>query len=351
MRKIISILLVAVITVLCGVSAVYAESEISVNVNGVKVESDVAPKTLPVYDESGNYVGDRVMLPLRAVAEKLNADVYWDGTTSGIVLYRKNNLSMLWLDTDTAFCLEGLSLEKAYEMDVPPTVVENRTLVPVRAIGEILGAKVEWVKETNSVEITAELGEWEENAGIAEQCNAYQQVLSMVYDEYKSYAKGTIEKITGKFILDTNEEIKFELYPTLVPETCMNFVKLANEKFYDGTVFHRVINGFVAQGGGFDVDGNQKPSDMVVGEFIMNGFLNLIPHKKGAISLARTNDYNGGSSQFFIVHQDAPHLDGNYAAFGYVTDGMDIVDKICESETDGNDMPNKPIVVKQVIID
>lgn len=351
MKKILVWLLVCINTFFCMAMPAFADAEIKVTVNGEKVESDVPAKTLPVYDDDGNYVGDRVMLPLRAIAEKLNADVYWDGDTSGIVLYRKNNLCILWLNTDTAFCLNGFSLEKAYEMDVPPTVVESRTLVPVRAVGEILGANVEWVKETNSVEITAELGVWEENMGIAEQCNVYQQVLSMVYDEYKSYGNGTIEKVTGKFILNTDEEIKFELYPTLVPETCANFVKLANEKFYDNTIFHRVIKDFVAQGGGIDAEGKEKPSDMVVGEFIMNGFLNLIPHKRGAISLARTDYYDGGSSQFFIVQKDAPHLDGSYAAFGYVTDGMDVVDKICETETDGNDMPVMPIVVKQVIID
>ncbi|MBS7299063.1 MAG: peptidylprolyl isomerase [Eubacteriales bacterium] len=351
MKKIVSLLLVSIILATFVAAPVSAEAEIDVLVNGEVVESDVPAKTIPVYDEDGNYIGDRVMLPLRAVAEKLNADVYWDGETSGITMYRKNKLYLMWLDADTAFCLGGLSLEKAYVMDVPPLVVESRTLVPVRAVGEILGAKVEWVKENNSVSITADLGELENNAGVAEGCNVYQRVLGAMYDEYKSYADGTIEKVTGKFVLDSGEEIKFEIYPMLAPETCANFIKLAKGKYYDGTIFHRVINDFVAQGGGFDAEEKEKPSDVVVGEFIMNGFLNLIPHDRGAISLARPNDYNGGSSQFFIVQKDAPHLDGNYAAFGYVTDGMDIVDRICEAETDGNDKPVMPIVVKQVIID
>ena len=351
MKKILTWLLVCVNIFICVAMPAFAEAEIKVTVNGEQVISDVAAKTFPVYNEEGEYIGDRVMLPLRVVAEKLNADVYWDGETSGIVLYSKNRLCVMWLDMDTAFCLNGLSLEKAYEMDIPPTAVESRTLVPVRAVGEILGADVKWVQETNSVEITADLGEWEDNAGIAEQCNVYQQVLKLGYDEYKGYGNGTIEKVTGKFILNTDEEIKFELYPTLAPETCANFVKLANEKFYDNTIFHRVIEGFVAQGGGFDAEDKEKMSDMVVGEFIMNGFLNLIPHRRGAISLARPEDYNGGSSQFFIVQKDAPHLDGNYAAFGYVTEGIEVVDKICATETDGNDKPVMPVVVKQVIID
>ncbi|MEE0944175.1 MAG: peptidylprolyl isomerase [Clostridia bacterium] len=351
MRKILVWLLVCINTFICIAMPIYAQSEIKVTVNGELVVSDVPAKTFSVYDEEGNYVGDRVMLPLRAVAEKLNADVYWDGETSGIVLYKKNRLCVMWLDMDTAFCLDGLSLEKAYQMDIMPTAVESRTLVPVRAVGEILGANVEWIRDTRTVEITADLSEWEDNAGIAGQCNVYQQILSVGYDEYKSYANGTIEKVTGKFVLGSGEEIKFELYPTLVPETCANFVKLVNEKFYDNTIFHRVIKDFVAQGGGFDAEDKEKPSEMVFGEFIMNGFLNLIPHKRGVISLARPDSYNGGSSQFFIVQKESAHLNGYYAAFGFVTEGMDVVDKICGTETDENDRPTMPIVVKQVIID
>ncbi len=252
---------------------------------------------------------------------------------------------------DTAFHLEGVSLNKSYEMDIPPTIIDGRTLIPVRAVVEILGADVEWIGETKTVDICYDLGERDDNAGLAEECNIYQYILKTVYDDYKSYANGTLETVTGKFILESGEEIMFELYPALAPETCANFIELAKGKFYDETIFHRVVKDFVAQGGGFDTNETPKAAGPIIGEFVMNGFFNLIPHKRGTISMARPDDYNAASSQFFIVQKDAPHLNGNYAAFGTITEGMERVDKICEAQTDESDKPIHQIVLKQVIID
>ncbi len=350
MKKVVSFVLIC--TFLLSLSAVYVAGEeaITVMVNGEVLQSDVSAQTLPVYDEQGAYVGDRVMVPLRAISEKLNTDVYWDDETCGITLYRKDNLYIMWEGMDTAFHIDG-SLNKSYTMDVAPTVINSRTLVPVRAVAEILGAQVNWIEETNTVDIKYELGELEENATAAQQLNAYQRALREMYDDYKAYANGTIETVTGKFVLESGDEIKFELYPQLAPYTANNFISLAKEGFYDKTVFHRVIKDFMAQGGAYDTTYTYKPSGAVYGEFLANNFLNLIPHKRGVISLARTNDLNGGSSQFFIVHQDAPHLDGYYAAFGAVTEGLDVLDKICGVETDENDKPVEMVVVKQVIID
>ena len=110
-----------------------------------------------------------------------------------------------------------------------------------------------------------------------------------------------------------------ELYPAVAPKTVANFVKLAEEKFFDGLIFHRVIKGFMIQGGGFDLEFNHKETDSIKGEFIANGFMsNDLRHKRGVLSMARTSDPNYASSQFFIMHQDAPHLDAQYAGFGMV---------------------------------
>ncbi|MBE7026643.1 MAG: hypothetical protein E7410_03660 [Ruminococcaceae bacterium] len=351
MKKIISCVLICVFILSLFTFPVASEEAITVMVNGETLESDVPAQTLPVYDEQGGYVGDRVMVPLRAISEKLNADVYWDDETCGITLYRKNNLYIMWEGMDTAFHLEGLDLNKSYTMDVAPTVIDDRTLVPARAVAEILGATVNWIEETNTVDISYELGEIEENATLAQQCNAYQYVLNDLYDEYKAYANGSAQKTTGKIILESGDEIKFEVYPQIAPQTANNFIFLAKEGFYDGTVFHRVIKDFMAQGGAYDTTYTYKPSHVVAGEFIMNGYLNLIGHKRGVISLARADDYNSGSSQFFIVQKDSQFLDGGYAAFGLVTEGMDIVDKICDVETDENDKPIDMVVIKQIIID
>ena len=142
--------------------------------------------------------------------------------------------------------------------------------------------------------------------------------------------------------------IKAELYPETAPITVDNFVKLIEDKFFDGLVFHRVIEGFMIQGGGFDAAGNHKEAESIKGEFDANGVKNDLKHTRGVLSMARTMFPNSASSQFFIMHQDAPHLDGQYAAFGKVTDGMDIVDEIATCDTDHSDKPIVPQVIKTI---
>ncbi len=169
----------------------------------------------------------------------------------------------------------------------------------------------------------------------------------------------TANTVNGTITLETGETINFELYPDLAPKTVENFVKLANEGFYEGTIFHRVISGFMIQGGGYDADLNAKEADSIVGEFTDNGFTNELPHARGVLSMARTNDPDSASSQFFIMHADAPHLDGLYAAFGKVTDeeSLAVVDSIAAAETETvvpgvfEDVPVTPIVIKSVTID
>lgn len=142
--------------------------------------------------------------------------------------------------------------------------------------------------------------------------------------------------------------IKAELYPDTAPITVENFKKLIGENFFDGLIFHRVIKGFMIQGGGMTATGKMKNTDSIKGEFESNGVKNDLKHTRGVLSMARTMFPNSASSQFFIMHQDAPHLDGQYAAFGKVTDGMDVVDKIAECDTNYNDQPIRPQVIKTI---
>ena len=144
-----------------------------------------------------------------------------------------------------------------------------------------------------------------------------------------------------------------ELYPDKAPVTVENFIKLAKSGFYEGLIFHRVINGFMIQGGGFDKDFVNKETGAIKGEFRANGWAkNDIPHDPGVLSMARTSDPNSASSQIFIMHKKSPHLDGQYAAFGKVTEGLDIVNKIATVPTTYHgwydDVPRIPVVIKSV---
>ena len=148
--------------------------------------------------------------------------------------------------------------------------------------------------------------------------------------------------------MENGKEIKVELYPEKAPITVENFEKLAAEKFYDGLTFHRVISGFMIQGGCPKGDGTGGPQEKIKGEFSANGVPNDLKHTRGVLSMARAMDPNSAGSQFFIMHKDAPHLDGQYAAFGKVVEGMEAVDEIAGCETDFNDKPLKPVVIKRI---
>jgi peptidyl-prolyl cis-trans isomerase B (cyclophilin B) len=133
--------------------------------------------------------------------------------------------------------------------------------------------------------------------------------------------------------------IKGELYPEIAPQSVYNFIDLANKGFYDGLIFHRVISGFMIQGGDPTGTGMGGPGYSIKGEFYMNGFDNNLKHKRGVLSMARSMNPNSAGSQFFIMHEDAPHLDKQYAAFGKVTEGMEVVDQIANTKVDYNDRP------------
>lgn len=158
-----------------------------------------------------------------------------------------------------------------------------------------------------------------------------------------------------KITIEDMGDIIVELYPDKAPISAANFLSLVKSNFYNGLIFHRVIPGFMIQGGGMDAEFNQKHTDSISGEFASNGCkTNDIKHTRGVLSMARTMDPNSASSQFFIMHQDSPHLDGQYAAFGKVIEGMDIVDMIANTHTVSygfyNDVPSTPIVIKEMSV-
>lgn len=150
--------------------------------------------------------------------------------------------------------------------------------------------------------------------------------------------------------MENGAKIKIELDRTAAPNTVNNFLSLANKGFYNGLVFHRVIPGFMIQGGCPDGTGMGGPGYSIKGEFAANGVKNPIKHKRGVISMARAMNPNSAGSQFFIMHQDAPHLDGQYAAFGHVVEGMETVDAIAATPTNFNDRPLDPQRIKSITI-
>ncbi|MCM3127789.1 peptidylprolyl isomerase [Paenibacillus provencensis] len=165
-----------------------------------------------------------------------------------------------------------------------------------------------------------------------------------VPDPEKSHPVATLELSNGK-------QIVMELYPEIAPNTVNNFISLANSGFYDGTIFHRVIPNFMIQGGDPEGTGTGGPGYSIKGEFTSNGVKNHLLHVRGVVSMARSNDLDSAGSQFFIVQADSEHLDNLYAAFGKVTEGLDVVDEIANLERDQNDRPVDPPVMTKVTVD
>ena len=159
-----------------------------------------------------------------------------------------------------------------------------------------------------------------------------------------------METINIKITMASGKVMEAELYPEVAPKTVENFKKLIEEKFYDGLIFHRVISGFMIQGGCPQGTGMGGPGYSIEGEFTSNGFKNDLLHTRGVLSMARAMDPNSAGSQFFIMHQDSPHLDGQYAAFGKLTDGFDTLDEIANTKTDWQDRPKENQVIQSSTI-
>ena len=153
------------------------------------------------------------------------------------------------------------------------------------------------------------------------------------------------------FTMENGDVMKAELYPDVAPNTVNNFVSLVKKGFYDGLIFHRIIAGFMIQGGDPDGTGMGGPGYSIKGEFIYNGFDNSLKHSRGVLSMARAQHPDSAGSQFFIMHANAPHLDGQYAAFGKLIEGEDVLDKIASVDTDYSDRPRKPQVMKTVTVE
>ena len=151
--------------------------------------------------------------------------------------------------------------------------------------------------------------------------------------------------------MENGDVMKAELYPEIAPNTVNNFISLVNKGFYDGVIFHRVIRGFMIQGGDPQGTGVGGPGYSIKGEFSYNGFANDLKHTKGVLSMARTMEPNSAGSQFFIMHETSPHLDGQYAAFGKVVEGEDIIDKIAAVATDYMDKPLEEQKMKKVTVE
>ena len=153
------------------------------------------------------------------------------------------------------------------------------------------------------------------------------------------------------FEMENGDVMKAELYPEIAPNTVNNFISLVKKGFYDGVIFPRVIPGFMIQGGDPKGMGIGGPGYGIKGEFLQNGFKNELKHTRGVLSMARAANPNSAGSQFFIMHEDTPHLDGGYAAFGKVIEGIEAVDHICDVRTDWNDKPRIPQVMKKVTVE
>lgn len=153
------------------------------------------------------------------------------------------------------------------------------------------------------------------------------------------------------FTMQDGSVIRAELYPEIAPSSVNNFISLINKGFYNGLIFHRVIRGFMIQGGCPDGTGMGGPGYSIKGEFSQNGFQNDLKHTEGVLSMARAMHPDSAGSQFFIMHKTSPHLDGSYAAFGKVIEGMDVVNKIAETDTDYSDRPLNPQVMQSVTVE
>lgn len=275
-------------------SAAFAGSrDITVILDGTTLDFDVAPQL----------VNDRTMVPMRAIFEALGASVSWDGDNRKITSVKGDKTVEMTID-DYIMNVNGTQIK----LDSAPFIAEgDRTLVPARAVAESFNADVSWIGDSKTVLI--------------------------LNDAKNSLVKAKI-KISGY------GDIDLALFGNVAPITVENFKSLANSGFYSGLIFHRVIKGFMIQGGGYNINFGEKDVQMIKGEFASNGINNGLKHTRGVISMARQGQdhdnviaKDSASSQFFIMHEDAPSLDGEYASFGIVTNGMAVVDKIAGVDT------------------
>ncbi len=243
-----------------------------------------------------------------------------------------------WYDTESEPTFKGMFKNDLFKGEPKLIAARRRTSIAVIALIALLLIAAGCGKRDNGT------ANGNANAGASQPANTKEADATSTLDTSGDNPIVTIE-------MDNGKTIKVELYPKIAPNTVNNFVSLVNKGFYDGTIFHRVIPGFMIQGGDPDGTGMGGPGYGIEGEFAKNGFQNDLKHTRGVISMARSGNPNSAGSQFFIMVADAPHLDGSYAAFGKVVEGMDAVDEIVGVPTGAQDRPKTPPVMKKVTVD
>ena len=340
MKKGLLVLLGAFILLFGGITA-NAQDAI-IKINGEILETETAPVNIE----------GRILIPLRDVGEALQCEVLWNNTYRGVSMSDGNDIYLLWIDRDTLFKFSNDAFSDSYVSDVTPRLIKEKTMIPIRCIAELMGAEVNWIDEEKTVTVNftpnptpyakegTELGDLLINI-LADDGYA-------IYSDYAGERKNVVK---AEIELENGGIIKLDLFPDIAPITVSNFVNLATNGAYDNTIFHRVIKDFMIQGGGYNKDMQYIENlQQIPGEFTSNGWINLLSHKRGVISMARTNEPNSATSQFFIVHSYSPHLNSQYASFGEVTEGMEYVDDIAEAQTDEQDKPLENQIVKTIRI-
>lgn len=288
----------------------------NMEVNGTAMKVDASdPSVSPVV------LNGRTLVPIRAVIEGLGGTVGFEAPQNSIRLALNGNNLTLQLGSN-----QGVLNGKPVVLETPPVVKNGRTLLPLRFVGESLGASVQWDPGTQGITLSSSPAAAPGNA---------------------SKAPKPVVTIT----MESGELVKVELEPAAAPNTVNNFIALVQKGYYDGLTFHRIISGFMIQGGDPTVTGAGGPGYGIKGEFTANGVANPLSHTAGVISMARASAPDSAGSQFFIVHKDSTFLDGQYAAFGKVISGMDVVDRIAEVKTDERDKPLTPVVIRKMTVE
>lgn len=307
--KVISFIIIILGVLLCGSASALEQNEIAVIVNSVQAEFDVSPVI----------INDRTMVPLRAIGEYLNASVYWEAETQKVSMISGGVSNELYVGNTNAVKNTSEGETENIELDSPPVILGERTFVPLRYLAQCLDMEVIWEADTRTVFINDKTTFFEE------------------------------ETIMVEIIMENGGVMELELYPEHAPITVENFVGLVESGFYDGLTFHRIIKGFMVQGGDPLGNGMGGSDKQIKGEFSSNGVNNPIIHERGVISMARSMNPDSASSQFFIMHENAPHLDGQYAAFGRMISGFEVLDELADTPVSG-DAPTQKPVIKSITI-
>jgi len=291
---------------------------------------------------------ETAFIPLRSVCEAIKAGIAWEPETKSVMIRTANDTVIMQISNHLAFCNES-----AFTLEQAPFLQDDYTMVPVQFLTEVL--KLEVATDADGIRINEKVSTETTEKPATEPEQTQEPEAEGEKKEEVTEEKEPEEMIAITIEMEDGGIMKAELYPEIAPITVENFVKLAKEGFYDGLIFHRVIEDFMIQGGGYDKDMNEKPADSIKGEFASNGVENKLLHTRGVLSMARTMVADSASSQFFIMHADAPYLDGEYAAFGKLTEGFEVLDKIATTKTGTvgfmSDVPEEAQIIKTIIVE